>query len=1293
MIGHGGPGSSSRSIGASASTRRPRSVGLRAVCSLLALWAASGGWERHVVAQETELRLRVEWGSAVPQRWVGSLELSQGRLEDVVPLGMEPDEAGSIWLEGRQILVRSGSERSYDGVDVTVHAPRDAKWIVKLFPAAHPGGAAPIEIPLESLAIEQASAALPGPNALVVMRRAPGDMLRVDVRRDHLIFEPEETWAPMVQPHALGLPANSRLRLTAELRPAAGGQALWSASSDTMVAEDGTVAGAELQLVLPRQEGVYNLHLELTRRDLPSRLALRQAIAERVVQLVVVSGAPAEVRTPPPDHVVLEIDPAKPGWWKRWTHLPWLPGLRRGPLGSGHTERWEDDSGQVLMQLGPGGREPEIDWEAYPLAVSMPGQPHLLEIEYATHQPQSLGVSILEPNAAGRLSPIGLDAGVYVDNQEGEGTSVATYRLVFWPQTRSPLLLLTNRQQGTRAAFGRLRVLGPRLPTVPMPLARSHEGAALPRLLAEPLQGSRLLAAYFDRPLFPNNFGAPETQDPATGRALHDWQTFYLGATRLIEYLHHTGRNALVLPALADGSAIYPTRLVDATPRYDTGIYHAHGLDPVRKDVLELLLRLCDREGLVLIPTFHFTTPLSALEALKRNPDQAVGLELIGNKGQTWLTEHAARGGLAPYYNPLDPRVQDAMLEVLRELVERYSEHQALAGVAIILSADGYAQLPGVDWGLDPKTLARFARETRADLPADLEARRKVVLEEPLRSRWIAWRAQTIGRALHHMQQELAKIRPGLRLFVCGGSMFDRPHLQDMLLPRPGKPGHYSEALAAVGIVPEHWPANDDVVFVRPIREAPPTLLAEQPGHALFNQAIELDAWCGRQAHPACLIYHPPLLARLPSFDARSPFPDSRLWLVSQLAPARAENRKRLAQALATLDARVILDGGWLLPLGEEVEQRNLIHVYRALPDQPLSAVEGAPQPLVARVANYQGGTLLCVINDSPWPVQATVDIRTAAGCTATSLAPDVPGPTPSDSSGHSTWRFELKPYDAAAVRFSSPASLSDWQVALPDRAVAYLEDRLRELWARAALLRKPPPREAIANAGFEEPAEMPGKISGWQTDGDVSVDRTVSHHGRQSVLLRPGMGPARLRTAPLDPPRLGRAEVTAWMRTSKGGASPRIRLLLESTDAGKPFRRTARPSTTPSEEWSQISFTFGDLPTVGLGKVRFRFEADGPGTVWLDDVEWFDLSLSEQERRELSKAILLAQHKFEREAYRDCLSALDGYWPRLLSAAGELAPYTVARHPRRDVPDAASDTQPPGMLDRVRQLLPPFLR
>jgi hypothetical protein len=74
--------------------------------------------------------------------------------------------------------------------------------------------------------------------------------------------------------------------------------------------------------------------------------------------------------------------------------------------------------------------------------------------------------------------------------------------------------------------------------------------------------------------------------------------TFYEGGTRMVEYLHYTGYNGLVIAALADGSTIYPSQLLDPTPRYDTGAFFATAQDPMRKDVLELLLRLFDREEL-----------------------------------------------------------------------------------------------------------------------------------------------------------------------------------------------------------------------------------------------------------------------------------------------------------------------------------------------------------------------------------------------------------------------------------------------------------------------------------------------------------------------------------------------------------------------------------------------------------------------------------------------------------------------------------------------------------------------
>ena len=191
---------------------------------------------------------------------------------------------------------------------------------------------------------------------------------------------------------------------------------------------------------------------------------------------------------------------------------------------------------------------------------------------------------------------------------------------------------------------------------------------------------------------------------------MDDWVTYYEGATRLVEYLHHVGYNGLVMSVLADGSTIYPSPLLQPTPRYDTGTFFGTAQDPLRKDVVELLFRLFDREGLQLVPALQFSAPLPQLEEEVRQGGNA-GLEPLDVQGRDWLASHEPRQGLAPYYNPLNDHVQQAMLAVVRELSQRYRGHASFAGLTLQLSADGYAQLPGADWCCDSQTVDRFVRE------------------------------------------------------------------------------------------------------------------------------------------------------------------------------------------------------------------------------------------------------------------------------------------------------------------------------------------------------------------------------------------------------------------------------------------------------------------------------------------------------------------------------------------------------------------------------------------------------
>ena len=570
------------------------------------------------------IMVRVAWGGGMEKLWEGSIAVSRGTISQPRPLGIEADEPGSMWLEDGRLSIRQRSPRAYDGVDIIVTAPADAKLVVQLTASSDSQHGQAIEIPLTGISSEFRNLPLDDRENRLLVRRAPGDSLLVRMSYPSMVFSPGETMRFEVVPHLLPVPADTRVQIKAQLLDAQE-QPLWSSEHDLRAGGGETIP---LELTLPEDEGVYDIVIAAQQSGGWPR-ALRplhwtRAIAERRVQLVVVSRQRPTRKPGREAAQILEIDPASSRWWEK-VKLPPLPRLSRGlsgPLGNGMRETVHHVLGDV-SQLKPSAASPDVSWEAYTLSITPPGRPYVLEVEYPSDVPQTLGLSIIETNAAGTLAPIGLDSGVDVSDEAAAAAAPhwERHRLVFWPRTSSPLLLITNRREQSPAVYGKIRVLGgwERLPgTDP---AKDHPS-------------QRLIAAYMDRPLLAENFSAEESLDTWSGRTLQDWRTFHQAGTRLVDYLRYAGYNGLVLSVAADGSAIYPSQVLEPTPRYDTGVFFASGQDPMPKDVLEMLLRLTDRENLQLIPSLEFAAPLPALEAIRRRGGAAAqGLEWIGADG------------------------------------------------------------------------------------------------------------------------------------------------------------------------------------------------------------------------------------------------------------------------------------------------------------------------------------------------------------------------------------------------------------------------------------------------------------------------------------------------------------------------------------------------------------------------------------------------------------------------------------------------------------------------------------
>jgi hypothetical protein len=1319
MVGHGSPKTSQ---GCCLPAGRVAAARRRSVYALVLLGTllAQPGWAE-------ELNVRIAWGGGPERTWRGTIALTAGTLSDPQALGVEADEPGSMWLDGeqaasRKLVVQQRSPRNYDGVDLHLAAAEGAKLVVQLAATDPVGTAVPIEVPvsdLAGLAGEFINKQLDANGNRILLMRAPGDSLRIRLARDSLVFGPGEVLKATLEPHALPLPEGGRARLKIQLL--GGGRELWSRQHEVQA---GAAAEIPLEIPLPNEEGVYEIQIAAINNP-PWSQAVRQplnwkrTIAERCVQLLVLSPQrPPDQRSEHEFSLVAEIDPANPRWYEKFNKLPqWsltknrLPRWWKGSVGNDCLQTRPHALLGEVAELCPNANSPDVSWQAYWLPVAQPGRPHILEVGYPSDAPQTLGISIVEPNAAGALMPIGLDSGLDRGAEAvtwGGAACWQRHRLIFWPRTGSPLLLLTNGREHAPAVFGKIRVLagGERL----SPALPGRSGPA-----------ERLLAAYLDRPLISENFSAEQCLDNWSGRSLADWRTFYQGGTRLIEYLNHAGYNGLMLSVLADGSTIYPSKLLMPTPRYDTGVFFTTAQDPVRKDVLEMLLRLMDREDLRLIPAVEFAAPLPELEAIRRaGGPGAQGIQWIGAEGTAWCATSPPQRGLAPYYNVLHPRVQEAMLGVLRELAERYARHPSFAGMAVRLSADGYAQLPGPDWGLDDTTIAQFERDTKLVLPGEGPqrfAQRSAFLAQPAnRPAWLDWRAAQLGKFYRRAAEELAAIRPGSHLYLAGAGMFGGPELEAELRPALPRRSNVAEALLSVGIDGRYL--QDDasrIVLLRLERVLSEAKLGARAADIEIGQMADFDRYFQAAAMPGSLFFHQPSEIRVPSFDQRGPFRSSYAWLVSQPVPAGEQNRRRFVHSLATLDSQVMIDGGWLLPMGQEEATRGLVAAYRSLPPvrfQPVGIRQGGEvtQPVTFRSGQCGGRTYLYAVNDAPFATTARIRAEAGPNCRLDELTGTRKvEPLRADADAGRYWEVHLEPYDLVAVQLSEPnVRFSAAQATWSSVVETALGLQIHRLGARAAALRNPPPLDLVANPGFERPATAGNPIPDWAITAregvNIQLDTTQKHGGQQSVKMASTRSVACLVSRPFSAPTTGRLWMGVFLRVADPQRQPPLRLAIEGKLHGRDYYRFApvglapapgQPPAPIAAQWGQYVVQLDDLPLEGLSSLRVRFDLMGPGEVWIDDVQLFGLAFNRSELVELQKLITLADVKLKNGQVGDCLRLLEGYWPRFLDENVPSPPAAPTADAVTAKPRPAEERQPEhsGFLNRVKDMLPESLR
>jgi uncharacterized lipoprotein YddW (UPF0748 family) len=1252
-------------------------------------------------AADLDLRLRIDWGAGEPRSWQGTIRTTAGTLSEPQTLGLAADAPGSMHLVAPDTLqVFPRTPRSYDGVDLRVQAPDDAKLIVEL---SAPGSAPldPVEVPLARVVKGFRQVQLDEHGNRLLVRRTPGDWLRVNFARDRLVFAPGEKLEFELAPTGLELSSSAAYELVSKLTPARSDEEITSEKRDLKTDATGQIALLPMSISLPQAEGVYDIHLALYPKRLTSALVRPEPVAKRMLQVVVVAPVRPNDHGPVEWKPAYELDPANPSWLDRMASMPSLrrlPAIGPQQLTSGPTKR-RTHLDRPWIEVAPGG------WIAYPLSIEVPGQPHLVEVEYASDIEQTLGISLIEPNAAGQVQPVGLDSGFAVPPPAaGHEARLARHRLLAWPRTRSPWVLLTNRRADLPALVGKINVLSG--PAEPPPLVIPPSAIA-----------GRSLVAYLDRPLLAENFSAGEMIDPATRRVFDDWVTFYDAGQRLFAALKHGGYSAVVLSVAHEGGALYPSKFLAPTPNCDSGTFFDTGQDPLRKDVLELILRLADRSGIQVIPAVQFSAPMPSLEAVRLTAgDQAVGVEPIGPDGQPWLARRGPARGVGTYYNALDDRVQQAMRDVVRELADRYGEHASFAGVAIQWHAQSYAILPDENCSFDNATINRFEHETGTSIPVAMGAppfdARNRFLHGAGAKAWLAWRCERVAGMYRAMQEDLATVRNSARLYLLPADLLADPQIQQALRPTLPPQENAAAVLQHLGIDLAALAKDPRIVVPRPYRLAVTAAAAQQDLASHWNQSNDLDEAFARGRPIAALHFQEPASLLLPSFDRASPFGKDKTitWLLAQISPAGAANRERLVHSIALHDSPALIDGGALLPLGQEEALAQLVKVFRRLPAEPFATAQAktdaAGSGIVVRTLSRGTKTWFYVVNDSPWPAHVEIDFEGGQSLRVISYA-DERTTRIDDAPDGLTWAIALAPHDLAGGELNSGrVRVADFRSLFIGDPQSELVKRARQntLRTNAAKHARPAP---LANPSFSavpKGAEIPGWVFGQdpREGGAITAEIDRGQGNRPAgemnqplaslhLVNRPVRAGARqpalwVRSDPIALRPTGRVHVSAWMRVADPRQQPELRLGLEGRQGQHVFYRFAeigmgsegQPRKLLTTDWSHLMVAIKDVPLEGLDDIRLAIDLMGPGEVWIDDVEVFDLHFDEQER--IGLVMIAGSAHANREANKLAASqrVLGGYWPSFLERHVPLPePRTEASFsPPRP---AAPDTMPPG--------------
>lgn len=1179
----------------------------------------------HVMGEDADgVRLRFTWGGSTAETWSGRITFpDEVKLGPLRILGMEPDQSGRIYKFGNSVFVDQRIATVYSGFEVEVTGDLSKEMLVDL--ATSNAAAKPSQPSIrQSLILNRVlggpiNATIAGSEQRIFISEAPGNKIKFRSATRSLVFDPGEQidFSIAFGKHC-GLEPDEKRQMKLVIRKLADRKSsIWTTTRSMKVSS----GFEDLQISAPDEAGAYEIDLQVLE---PSRIPFNigKVIFRRTVEFVVTSAHPINRTIDVPENLELVFtgEPGKSEWSfqnigkkqlkkinkrARDLFLKYLP----LPIGS----MAELDQ----LSIGPG------EWRVFPVALDEAQQLHRIDVEFENPNSGDLDVLILDrqtPEAQWQV----------LTGRSLEPDSESRQRLLTWSYSKSPLILVNNRSDKTAATINRIQAFR----------VKSGENSYNFRSVQ-----SRQLFSQFSPLQFTTELAVPKSMQD--GFPLDSWHTFFVGSQRLIRVLKNGGFQGVVLDVNPEGSTLFPSEVLQSTPRLDTGIFSSSASDPLSKDVLELLFREFNRNQLTLIPRIELPESVASLEALKES--------LPATEAEN-IYLSTANGEISGTYNILDKNVQKVITKLALEISQRYSHHPSFGGLSLRLGKNRQLTLIDEKWAYSPETVKDFLKMSNTQLASKEDGPdQNAELNDSQRVAYNAWRQKQLTEFLVDVDELVTNVS-GKKLLLDTSEMALAEETRNRHFPSLREGSAVADPFTPKGISRKDLAAKNVAPFL-PVVRGPGMGLSRKRIEFAFDEwqnalesETEQDVFIQRVVLPRTELLKQRLnLEAAPIAAYQGIYSDSNQLL-----------RQDLTTQLAKRDCLLILDSNQVLARALDTPTREICEIFTQLPNTPFENVTRTQgfSPIVIRKKSMGKKSYIYIVNQSPWPARVTIDfstplvnLRKVNGGFFSQLAKNETG---------GVLVLELRPFDLVAGESDQEKlEVSNVQIALPENLASELSTDKDKLLALIRFLPEPQSDSQLVNPSFEsEPID--GTPHPWNVAESKTFSTKLNRNatdGKQSLSLTNSTKDVWgwIRSDDLKTPTTGRLSLVVSMKKS-GGPCPQVRLSIEGKQNGRDYYRFGTFSTEPESEdasritdqWKPFAVHFNDVPD-DLTNLRVGIDVYGEGTVYVDHFRVFDRWFDAQDQEALSKIVTLAGHKVTEGELLQANHLLKSYWPTFI--------------------------------------------